>query len=47
MTTEGSQAISGYIFKIGNATVSWSSKQQSLVSLSVTEAKLMALTYAT
>lgn len=35
MTTEGHKAVSGYIFKIGNATIAWSSKRQTLVSLSV------------
>lgn len=46
MTTPGSKPIMGYMFKLGSALVSWSSKRATLVALSVTEAELIALAYA-
>ncbi len=39
-------SISGYVFKIAGAAVSWSSKKQSSTTLSSTEGKYMALTHA-
>ena len=47
MSTAGSKAISGYLFKIGESTISWSSKRQSLVSISTAEAELYVLAHAT
>ena len=47
MMQEGNKAISGYTFFFGNALVSWSSKRQTLVALSVYEAELQALAHAT
>src|SRR5882672_1777439 len=47
----GSQAhrhsISGYIFRVGSGAVTWSSKKQSLIALSSTEAEYIAQTHAT
>ena len=37
---------SGYVFKIANSTVSWSSKRQSSVAKSTTEAEYIALSLA-
>ena len=45
--TEGHKAINGYIFQLGQGTISWSSKRQNLVPLSVYEGELQALAYAT
>lgn len=36
------RSITGFVFKVYGSTVSWSSKKQSTVSLSSTEAELMA-----
>ena len=47
MSTEGRGAISGYVYLINNGAVSWSSKQQKLVTLSTTELKYIGLTHAT
>ena len=40
------KSTSGYLFRIGNATVSWGSKKQSCVALSTAEAEYMSLTLA-
>ena len=37
------KSTSGYLFRVGNATVSWGSKKQSCVALSTTEAEYMSL----
>ena len=41
------KSTSGYVFKIGNCTISWRSKRQSIVALSSTEAEYVALSHAT
>ena len=41
------KSTSGYVFHIGGSTVSWSSKCQSVVALSTTEAEYIALSQAT
>lgn len=46
MSTKGRKAISGYVFMLNGGAVSWSSKRQSLVTLSTTEAEYVALTHA-
>ena len=46
MSTEGRRAISGYIFQLFGAPISWSSKRQDLVTLSTAEAEYVALTHA-
>lgn len=46
MTTYGNKPIMGYVFKLGSSLISWSSKRCNLVTLSVTEAELYALTHA-
>ena len=40
------KSTSGYLFRIGNFTVSWGSKKQSCVALSTAEAEYMSLTMA-
>ena len=37
------KSTSGYVFRLGNATISWKSKRQSVVELSTTEAEYVAL----
>ena len=37
------KSTSGYVFRVGNCTVSWSSKKQSVIALSSTEAEYIAL----
>jgi len=39
-------AISGYVFTIDGGAISWSSKKQSIVTLSTTEAEYVAATHA-
>ena len=39
-------AISGYIFMLHGGVVSWSAKQQEIISLSTTESKYVAITHA-
>ena len=41
------RSTSGYLFKIGDASVSWSSKRQATVAKSSTEAEYVSLSYAT
>lgn len=41
------KSTTGYLFQIGNATVSWKSKRQSIVALSSTEAEYVSLSSAT
>ena len=40
------KSTSGYVFKLGGATISWKSKRQSVVALSSTEAEYVALSSA-
>ena len=35
-------SISAYVFKLGNGAISWKSKKQSCIALSLTEAEYMA-----
>ncbi len=44
---ETRKSTSGYVFKMANSAVSWSSKRQKTVALSSCEAEYMALTEAT
>ena len=46
MTSADRKAISGYAFILNGGAISWSSKRQSLVALSTTEAEYVALTHA-
>ena len=46
MSTYGNKPIMGYTFQFNNSLISWSSKRGTLVTLSVTEAELYALAYA-
>lgn len=41
------RSTSGYVFNVGSAPISWSSKRQTVVALSTCEAELMAMTQAT
>ncbi len=41
------RSTSGYVFKVGNCTVSWCSKKQASVTKSTTEAEYVALSQAT
>jgi hypothetical protein len=41
------RSISGYVVKLGNSSVSWSSKKQPTVATSLTEAKYVAALYCT
>uniref|UniRef100_A0A1B6FTN5 Reverse transcriptase Ty1/copia-type domain-containing protein n=1 Tax=Cuerna arida TaxID=1464854 RepID=A0A1B6FTN5_9HEMI len=43
---EARHSTSGYLFRIGSATVSWSSKRQTTVALSSTEAEYVALSFS-
>jgi hypothetical protein len=43
---DNSQSISGFVLKIGTGAVSWSSKHQTTVALSITKAKYVAACYA-
>ena len=43
---EDRKAISGYTFMINGGAVSWSAKRQQIISLSTTESKYIAATYA-
>ncbi|MCI44211.1 hypothetical protein A2U01_0065450, partial [Trifolium medium] len=36
------KSTSGYVFKLGNGAISWSSKKQPIVTLSTTEAEFVA-----
>ena len=47
MSTHGHKPILGYTFKLGNSLVSWSSKRATLVTISVCEAEMLALSHAT
>ena len=44
--SEDRRAISGYAFLIDGGAVSWSSKQQEIISLSTTESEYMAATHS-
>ncbi len=46
MDTKTRRSTSGYIFQIGNSTISWSSRLQRCVTLSSTEAEYVALASA-
>ena len=41
------RSLTGYVFKIGNAAVTWNTRKQPMVVLSTMEAKYMAVTAAT
>jgi hypothetical protein len=45
-STEGRSPIMGYVFFLAGGTISWSSKRESLVTLSTTEPEYVALTHA-
>ena len=44
---ETRRSTSGYVFQIGNSTISWCSRKQSSVAKSSTEAEYIALSFAT
>jgi hypothetical protein len=44
---EDRKAISGYAFLLDGGAVSWSSKKQEIIALSMTEAEYVATTQAT
>ena len=44
---EGYKIINRYIFQLGKSTMSWSSKWQNLVSLSVYKAEIQVLVHTT
>jgi hypothetical protein len=44
-STEGRHPIMGYVFFLSSGTISWSSKHESLVTLSTTKSKYVALTH--
>ena len=41
------RSLTGYVFKIGNAAVTWNTRKQPTVALSTMEAEYMAVTAAT
>ena len=45
MLLDNRKAVSGYTFILNGTAISWSLKQQEIVSLSTTEAEYIALTY--
>ena len=47
MSMHGHKPIMGYAFKLGESLVSWSSKRATLVTISVCEAEMLALSHAT
>ena len=44
--SDSRRSTSGYVFRVGDATVSWSSKKQRTVARSSTEAEYVSLSYA-
>nr|GAT46002.1 predicted protein [Mycena chlorophos] len=45
MSMENRKAISGYVFTLNGAAISWSSRQQEITALSMTEAEYISITY--
>ena len=43
--SEDHRAISGFAFMINGEAISWSAKQQEIISLSTTESEYIAVTY--
>ena len=41
------RSLTGYVFKIGNAAITWNTRKQPTVALSTMEAEYMAVTTAT